>query len=192
MKLLIGLGNVGAQYAHTRHNIGFMILDHLANELGTTWRTETKFKATVAEVTLESGERVILAKPTTMMNLSGEAAQRLMQFYKIQPTDVWAVFDELDIPFGRLRIRTGGSGGGHQGVNSLIRHIGSGFVRARVGISLNNRAVEPSEVYVLKPFKPEEKAHLPELITGAADTLQAQLVHKVPSDTTFSLLSPSE
>ena len=88
-----------------------------------------------------------------MMNLSGEAVQRLMQFYKIAPADVWAVFDDVDVPFGRLRLRAGGgTSGGHQGVNSLIRHIGPDFLRARVGISLNDRTRESSEEYVLKPF----------------------------------------
>lgn len=190
MKLILGLGNIGSQYARTRHNIGFMVVDQLAEQLQATWRTETKFKAAITEATLESGERLILAKPHTMMNLSGEAAQRLMQFYKIQPAGVWAVFDELDIPFGRLRIRTGGSGGGHQGVNSLIRHIGANFIRVRVGISLNDRTKESSEVYVLKPFNPDEQARLPELITSASNILQTEIKREAPEDTTFSLLQP--
>lgn len=188
MKLLLGLGNVGAQYARTRHNIGFMVVDQLAQDLGATWRTESKFKADITEATLPDGQKVILAKPHTMMNLSGEAAQRIIQFYKLQPTDVWVVFDELDVPFGRLRIRLGGSGGGHQGVNSLMQHIGDKFLRARVGISLNNRAIEPSEVYVLKPFNPDEQTQLPAVITNAAAVLRDQLNLETPTESTFELL----
>ena len=187
MKLIVGLGNIGPQYAHTRHNIGFMIVNQLAVNLGATWKIEPKFKAEVA-TTEHNGQKIILAKPHTMMNLSGEAVQRLMQFYKVAPADVWAIFDELDIPFGRLRIRTGGSGGGHQGVNSLIQHIGAGFVRLRTGISLNDRAIEPSEVYVLKPFKPEEREQIPAVIASAANTIEHQLALENPEEATFNLL----
>jgi len=188
MKLLLGLGNIGTQYTRTRHNFGFMIVDQLAVNLGATWRTEAKFKADIAESQL-AGERLILAKPHTMMNLSGEAAQAIMQFYKISPPDVWAVFDDVDTPFGRLRLRVGGGGSGHQGVNSLIRHLGSDFVRVKAGISLNDRLVEPSEVYVLKPFKPDEQAQLPTIIEHAAAIIQQQLTATTPAETTSDLLS---
>src|SRR5689334_441798 len=132
MKLIVGLGNIGPQYAHTRHNVGFMVLGQMIEPLHAgPWRADAKFKAEVTEGRLadtggaNDDQRVILAKPHTMMNLSGEAVQRIMQFYKLQPADVWAVYDDVDTPFGRLRLRQGGgSGGGHQGVNSLIRHIG--------------------------------------------------------------------
>jgi PTH1 family peptidyl-tRNA hydrolase len=91
MKLILGLGNIGAQYAATRHNIGFMVLDELARNLGATWRTEAKLKADVATTEL-NGHKLLLAKPHTMMNLSGEAARRLMDFYKLEAADVWAIF----------------------------------------------------------------------------------------------------
>jgi PTH1 family peptidyl-tRNA hydrolase len=187
VKLIVGLGNVGATYTNTRHNIGFMIADQLARDLDATWKTESKFKAEIAPTEL-NGQKIILTKPHTLMNLSGEAVQRIMQFYKIPPTDVWAIFDELDVPFGRFRIRHGGGGGGHQGVNSLIQHIGADFVRFRTGISLNNRAKEPSEVYVLKPFASEEREHLPKLIAGAAELIRKQLAREKPEESTFSLL----
>jgi peptidyl-tRNA hydrolase, PTH1 family len=188
MKLLLGLGNLGDRYASTRHNLGFMIVDELARQLGATWRTETKFKADLAETQLADGGRLLLAKPHTMMNLSGQTAQKLAAFYKLAPDDVWAVYDELDLPFGRLRLRIDGSGGGHQGANSLIQHLGSNFTRARVGISLNNRSQESSEVYVLKPFNADEKAQLPHLIRTAADVLREQLAQERPAETTFDLL----
>lgn len=198
MKLLVGLGNVGSQYAKTRHNIGFMILDHLAAAHSATWRLEAKLKAEVATIELATETtatdtpqaphpKILLAKPQTMMNLSGEAIQRLVQYYKLTPADVWVIYDELDQPFGRLRIRTGGSAGGHNGVRSTIQHIGDAFVRVRVGISLNDRTREPSEVYVLKPFNPTEREQLPQLIANAAGVITRQLTQETPSDTTFEL-----
>ncbi|MDB5178869.1 MAG: peptidyl-tRNA hydrolase [Patescibacteria group bacterium] len=188
MKLVVGLGNIGAQYARTRHNIGFMVADQLAANLEVSWKLESKLKAEIATASLD-GEKILLAKPQTMMNLSGEAVQRIVQFYKLTPEDIWAVFDELDVPFGRLRIRRGGSGGGHQGVNSLIQHTGADFLRLRTGISLNDRAQESSEVYVLRGFNPDEREQLPKLITNAAKLIQDQLVRDAPEESTFDLLS---
>ncbi|MDF2461459.1 MAG: pth [Candidatus Saccharibacteria bacterium] len=187
MKLIVGLGNIGPRYARTRHNIGFMVVDRLAETLSATWKEESKLKAEIATAELE-GEKVILAKPQTMMNLSGEAIQRIMQFYKLAPADIWVAFDEIDVPFGRLRIRHGGSGGGHQGVTSTIRHIGDGFIRFRIGISLNDRNVEPSEVYVLKPFSAEEQEQLPTVVAAAAATIVRQLGAERPEETTFDLM----
>ena len=187
MKLIVGLGNPGPQYTRTRHNVGFMIADHLAGTLGATWKAETKLKSEIAAADLE-GKRLLLAKPQTYMNLSGEAVQRVVQLYKLTPADVWVIFDDVDVPFGRLRIRTGGSSSGHQGVKSLIQHIGPDFVRARAGISLNDRSRESSEEYVLKPFTPEEREHLPRVIESAATTIERQLAVGAPKETTFDLL----
>lgn len=187
MKLIIGLGNPGPQYARTRHNVGFMIADRLAETLGVTWKTESKLKSEVAAAEL-AGEKVILVKPQTFMNLSGEAAQRIMQFYKLAPSDVWVIYDDVDVPFGRLRLRTGGSSSGHQGVKSIIQHIGPNFVRARVGISLNDRSKESSEEYVLKPFNAEEREQLPRAIETAASTITDQFAQEAPEETTFDLL----
>ncbi len=182
MKLVVGLGNPGPQYAHTRHNLGFMVVDQLTANLAATWRNEAKFQAHIAD-----NKGLILAKPQTFMNLSGEAVQRLMQFYKIAPADVWVVCDDLDTPFGRLRLRSGGSDGGHQGLRSITQHIGPDFVRARIGISMNNRAVEPSESYVLKPFNPDERAQLSTVITAAVNVI-AENLETTPTESTFELL----
>lgn len=186
MKLVVGLGNVGAQYAKTRHNIGFMVVDKLADILESSWKSQAKFKADVAEAQI-GDERLILAKPTTMMNLSGEAVQKLMQFYKISPADVWVLFDDVDVPFGRLRLRRSGASG-QQGVRSIVQHIGTDFTRGRIGISLNDRSVEPSEVYVLRPFNIDEQAQLPTVIVQAAQTIAQQLSQPIPDDRTFDLL----
>lgn len=184
MKLIAGLGNPGPQFAHTRHNIGFMVVTQLAELLHAgSWRNESKFKAEVAQ-----SETAILAKPQTMMNLSGEAVQKLAHFYKISPADIWVIFDDVDTPFGRLRIRVGGSGSGHQGVNSTIAHIGPNFVRAKIGISLNDRNVEPSEVYVLKPFSADERERLPNVVSGAAELIADQTTAEPPAETTYDLL----
>lgn len=174
MILVAGLGNVGNRFAQTRHNIGFMVVDRLAAELGATWRQESKLKAFVATAELD-GLKLVLIKPTTLMNNSGQAVQRAVQFYKLAPTNVWAVFDDLDTDFGQRRVRLGGSAGGHQGVSSMIRHIGSDFNRLRIGISMNDRAAEPSEVYVLRVFTPTEQAELPAVIAAAIDQLKQLL-----------------
>lgn len=187
MKLVVGLGNIGSRYAKTRHNIGFMVADQLAADLAAPWRTESKFKAVLAETHL-GDETIILAKPHTMMNLSGEAVQKLMQFYKIHPHQVWVMFDDVDVPFGRLRIRQGGASG-QQGVRSIIQHTGPDFVRLRLGISLNDRSVETSDIYVLKPFSEQERPHLPKVIANAATIIQAQLIQPEPSESTFDLLA---
>ncbi len=187
MKLIVGLGNIGSQYGKTRHNIGFMIVDQLAKNLGATWKTESKLKAAVA-TTEFNGKKLLLAKPATMMNLSGEAIQRIMQHYKITPGNVWVVFDDVDVPFGRLRVRYGGGSGGHQGINSTIQHVGNQFIRFRTGISLNDRATEPSEVYVLKPFNHEEQAQLPAVISVAATVIEQQLTAGAPAESTFNLI----
>lgn len=187
MKLIVGLGNPGPQYARTRHNIGFMVIDMLGAINGAdNWKLEKKFKSEIIATEI-SGEKLILAKPQTFMNLSGEAVQALMQFYKITPDNVWVIFDDVDVPFGRLRLRSGGSSSGHQGVKSIIQHIGPDFIRARFGISLNDRSKESSEQYVLKPFNPEEQQVLDHLIWSAAANISAQLPADTIEETTFDL-----
>ena len=202
MKLVVGLGNVGKRYAHTRHNIGFMVVDTLLRSYKSApgssdnakiyglkvsdWKIESKLQAEVAKVELPDQE-IILAKPQTMMNLSGDAVQRLMQKYRLKPADVWVIYDDVDVNFGRLRLRQGASSG-QQGIRSITAAIGQDFVHARMGISLNDRAVEPSEVYVLKPFNEAEQANLPRVIAAAAGTLQDLLTRDTPEESTFDLL----
>ncbi len=180
MKLVVGLGNPGAVYAQPRHKIGFMVADELAKSRELFFSAESKFKAEVAR-----GEDLIIAKPQTFMNLSGGAIQALMHFYKLAPADVWVIFDDVDVPFGRLRIRVGGTSG-HQGIRSIIQHVGLDFVRVRVGISLNDRARERSEEYVLKPFNPDEREKLPHIITETVALVSRQ-IHTEPVDATYDL-----
>lgn len=203
MKLVVGLGNIGKRYAHTRHNIGFMVIEELLQRFKSgpdakdnakiygikvsDWKTEPKLQAEIAKIELVDQE-FILAKPTTMMNLSGAAVQRLMQKYRLGPAAVWVIYDDVDVPFGRLRLRRGSSSG-QQGVRSITAAIGSDFVHARMGISLNDRATEPSELYVLRPFSPDEQTELPQITAAAARTIQAQLSLDAPEESTFDLLA---
>lgn len=187
MKLVVGLGNPGSRYAATRHNAGWMVIDKIASLLEAKWRTESKFKAEIAEVEVGS-ERLVLAKPQTYMNLSGEAAQKLTKFYKLDSTDVWAIYDDMDVQFGRLRLRRGGGSAGHNGVKSLIAHLGEDFYRARVGIGQNDRQHLASDEYVLAPFLPEQRAHLDLLIPAAATRVLAQIELPTPEEVTVNLI----
>jgi PTH1 family peptidyl-tRNA hydrolase len=201
MKLVVGLGNVGKRYVHTRHNIGFMVVDELARQYAatasdasaqiyglrrTSWKLEPKLQAEVCKIELEDDE-IILAKPQTMMNLSGDAVQRLMQKYRLKPADVWVIYDDVDVDFGKLRLRLGATSG-QQGIRSITATIGSQFVHLRMGISLNDRLTEPSEVYVLKPFNDAEAARLTQVISRAAHTIREQLTLPAPADSTFDLV----
>lgn len=138
MKLIVGLGNPGEKYENTRHNLGFLVLDHLLKDLGTSkieWDSSNKLKSDIALFTLHK-EKVILAKPQTYMNNSGMAVQLLKDFYKVEPEDLWIVYDELDLPLGSIKIRFGGAAAGHHGVESIMEAIGTDkFWRYRLGIS---------------------------------------------------------
>lgn len=133
MKLIVGLGNPGSEYQDTRHNIGFMTIDKLAKELtseSVVWNTEEKFKALTAKV----GD-VLLVKPVTLMNGSGASISSIMHFYKLAPSDVWVIHDDMDLPIGKIRIRQKGSSAGHRGVESIIAGLKTDeFIRFRLGI----------------------------------------------------------
>ena len=132
MIILAGLGNPGAQYAKNRHNIGFMAVDAIQRRHAfSPWAK--KFKAEIAEGTL-AGEKVMLIKPQTFMNLSGESVGEAMRFYKLGPEDIVAIYDELDLLPGKARIKTGGGHGGHNGIKSLDAHCGLNYRRLRLGI----------------------------------------------------------
>jgi len=159
--LIVGLGNLGKQYAETRHNIGFRVVDEFATSQDfEPWVEKKDMKCHITKNTL--GEtRVFLIKPTTMMNLSGEAVQAVMQFYKIARQNTLVVHDELDIPFGQIRTRTGGSSAGNNGIKSIIQHIGEDFHRMRIGIQAES-PMEASD-FVLAKFSATEQSHLNEL-----------------------------
>ncbi len=152
--LLIGLGNPGKKYAHNRHNIGFMALDAIAEAYGaTSW--SKKFQGLIAEATIDQ-RKVLLLKPQTYMNLSGESVAEAMRFYKIPLSHVIAIHDELDLPLGKLRVKRGGGNGGHNGLKSLDAHLSPDYLRVRVGIGHPGDKDRVSD-YVLEDFKKAEK-----------------------------------
>jgi peptidyl-tRNA hydrolase, PTH1 family len=133
MKLVVGLGNPGSEYKQTRHNVGFRVVDKLASGLGWRW-SERRSRAILASGSIGL-EKVVLAKPTTFMNLSGQAVGELVRWYKIQPEDVLVVYDELDLPVGKVRLKARGRAAGHNGLNDIIHHLHTNnFPRLRIGI----------------------------------------------------------
>lgn len=152
MKLIIGLGNPGKLYEHTRHNIGFDIIDVLANKWGTPLN-QMKFNGMYASVHRPEG-KVILLKPLTYMNLSGECVRPLMDYFDINVEDIVVIYDDLDLETGKLRLRQKGSAGGHNGIKSLIQHLGTQeFDRIRVGVSRPPDRYEGSRLCAIKIFK---------------------------------------
>jgi PTH1 family peptidyl-tRNA hydrolase len=133
LRAIVGLGNPGAEYAATRHNAGFWFVDALANSQGASFRAERKFSGDTARVEV-AGADLVLLKPSTFMNRSGQSVQALAAFYKLAPAEILVVHDELDVPLGSARFKQGGGPGGHNGLRSLIEHIGPDFARLRIGI----------------------------------------------------------
>lgn len=160
---IAGLGNMGEKYAGTRHNIGFVCADAFAKSHEFDgWVEKRDFKCYLASKNL--GEtRVILCKPTTYMNLSGEAVQKVAHFYKLSPEQITVIHDDLDIPFGQIRIRSGGSDAGHNGIKSIIQHVGPEFGRVRIGIGGNKPDQMESSDYVLAKFSSGENQAMPDL-----------------------------
>lgn len=153
MKLIVGLGNPGRKYQNTRHNVGFLVVDAVAKRYNQDFRQE-KFKANYCEFSLK-GEKIILIKPLTFMNLSGESVVQFVNFYKIDNEDILVVSDDLNLPIGKLRIRKNGSSGGQNGINSIIQHLSSKeFPRLRVGIGKDPRIDTAS--YVLGKLDGQE------------------------------------
>jgi PTH1 family peptidyl-tRNA hydrolase len=172
MKLIIGLGNIGPAYDGTRHNVGFMLLDFFARADNLDWQTKDKFKATVAEGYI-GAEKVILLKPTTYYNLSGEAALAAKQFYKIDNADILVAHDELALPFGTLRTRIGGSDAGNNGLKSIIACVGPDVARIRVGIATDISAKQDAADFVISRFSHQERTQLADIQKHALDLIGA-------------------
>lgn len=172
MKLLIGLGNIGPHFDNTRHNVGFAALDAFAAAHGLEWHPKEKFKALVAEGVV-NGKKVILAKPTTYYNLSGEAARAIKDFYKLENSDIIVAHDELALQFGTVRTRQEGSDAGNNGIKSMVAHIGSDIARIRIGIANPELQTYDAADFVLGHFTHEEQAQLPTIIKHAHDAFDA-------------------
>jgi len=154
MKIFVGLGNPGAEYAKTKHNVGFMLADKLAEKLASdNWRE--KFNALVAE-TFFNGEKILIVKPQTFMNLSGEAVAPIANFYKICAEDLIVAHDDMDLPLGKIRLRPKGSGGGHHGIESIIKNLGEqNFPRVRIGVGRPPQNWTVNH-HVLSPFNQDD------------------------------------
>ncbi len=173
--LVVGLGNPGREYAGNRHNAGFLVADLLAGRIGARFSRHRKAVAEVAEGRLGVGvdaPRLVLAKPMTYMNLSGGPVAGLAQFYKVPADQIIAVHDELDIPYGQLRLKIGGGEGGHNGLRSMSRSLGTkDYVRVRFGIGRPPGRQDPAD-YVLSDFPPVERKELDFLVDRAADAVE--------------------
>jgi peptidyl-tRNA hydrolase, PTH1 family len=162
LKLFVGLGNPGKAYENTRHNVGFMIIDELAKQLNISL-DKAKFNGMFGMGTV-SGQKVILCKPLTYMNLSGECVRPLVDYYNIDIDEVIVIYDDLDLPTGKIRLRMKGSAGGHNGIKSLIQHLGTQeFKRIRVGIDRPKNGVKVTD-YVLGRFNEDEMPAINEAI----------------------------
>ena len=169
MKLIVGLGNPGKRYERTRHNLGFLIVDSIAKENEVALKRKL-CGALVGEFS-DQGERFLFVKPQTYMNRSGEPVKALLRRFHATANDVVVVYDDLDLPFGRIRIRSKGSAGGHRGVVSVMEELaGAPFYRVRVGIGRPAQGVDPVD-YVLQPFNAEESAALGAVISRAAEAV---------------------
>jgi PTH1 family peptidyl-tRNA hydrolase len=166
MYLIVGLGNPGASYARHRHNIGFMVIDALAGDISFS----KKFSGETASIT-RGGEKLILLKPTTFMNNSGQSVQAAMAFHKLKPEQILVIHDDLDLALGKLRIKQGGGHGGHNGLRDIDEKIGKDYWRLRMGIA-HPGDKEKVHSHVLSGFSKEEKPIIDPIIEGLADHLQ--------------------
>ena len=155
MKVIIGLGNPETRYNNTRHNTGFAVVDAIAKEASASFQTRDKFKAHVAETTI-SGEKVLLVKPLTFYNESGQSYRAIVDFYKLEPEDVLIIHDELSLPFGTVRNRVGGSDAGNNGIKSINTHGGDTTARIRVGVGNEHRTVMGDTDFVLGKLTKDE------------------------------------
>ncbi len=161
MKLIVGLGNLESRYGDTRHNVGFRMVSGYAAREGVEFKRKDKFRAEIAEIT--SGEKVLLAKPTTYYNLSGESVLLLMEFYKLAPEDVLIIHDELDLKFGIIRTRIGGSDAGNNGVKSVSHRCGDATCRLRIGVTSDEKGQMDDADFVLSKFSVSEQKKLAKL-----------------------------
>ena len=168
MKLIVGLGNPGAKYRGTRHNIGFAVLDELAARWQVSFES-APVDALIAKV--RGADEVLLAKPLTFMNASGEAVGALLRYYKIEIADLLVVVDDVQLPLGKLRARVRGSAGGHNGLKSIVAHVGDAFSRLRIGVGRGDPRRDLAD-HVLTRFDADEAAEVERVTARAADAAE--------------------
>lgn len=184
LSLIAGLGNPDPEYEGTRHNLGFLVADELASRFGARFK-RSKHEARVAEAR-DGDARVLLAKPQTFMNNSGRAIAALSRFYKVPNDRIIVVHDELDLPFGVVRVKFGGGAGGHNGVLSVTQSIGPDFVRVRLGIGRPSGRKDPVD-FVLEPFRKIEEPEVPAIVGSGADAVEMILREGLgPAQTEFN------
>ncbi|OEG00293.1 aminoacyl-tRNA hydrolase [Vulcanibacillus modesticaldus] len=171
MKIIVGLGNPGKKYEYTKHNIGFLTIDNLTKKIGENSMIKdiSKFNALITKIS-HNNQQVLLVKPLTYMNLSGEAVRPILDWYKIDIEDMIIIYDDLDLPLGKIRIREKGSAGGHNGMKSIIQNVGTDqFKRIRIGIDRKEEI--PVVDYVLTPFSAQEKTVIEKSINTVSDAI---------------------
>ncbi len=175
MKLIIGLGNPGEEYKKTRHNAGFLTVDALALKLqATSYKLQANFNAEVSEGIIDN-KKIILAKPQTFMNNSGQAVRAILDYYKIKPEDIVVIHDDLDILLGEYKISKNKNSGGHKGVQSIIDYLGTkDFTRIRIGIMTENKKT-PTEKFVLERFSKDEMKIIKGVIEEIINNISTQL-----------------
>lgn len=181
MKVILGLGNPRRKYERTRHNLGFLVVDRVAsgNRIAVNKR---KYHSLIGDWQ-KDGEKVLLVKPQTYMNHSGEAVRDLFRYLPVAVKDLVVIHDDLDLPFGRIRVRQKGGAGGHRGLLSILETLGEeGFFRIRVGIGRPPVGVVPTD-FVLQPFSQKEIAHLDQVLSKAADAVECLLTEGLPRAT---------
>lgn len=185
--LVVGLGNAGREYVKNRHNVGFMAIDRYreAHELS-EWIEKRDLQVYLASGNIGS-VRVLLIKPTTMMNKSGEAVQKVQQFYKVYNDDTLVLYDELDISFGTVRTRSGGSSAGHNGIKSLINQLGDDFGRIRIGIGPKEPTQMETADFVLQDFSKEQQGSLEKILREVSALIDERTVGPL-SDQTINVL----
>ncbi len=182
--LFTGLGNPGPKYQNTRHNVGFMVIDELI-ELTQAQKASSSFSGELYKF-----QDNFLLKPLTYMNLSGESVAKVAHFYKIPTTDIVVIHDDLDLPFGAIRIKRGGGHGGHNGLRSIDQHVGKEYIRIRIGIGKPQHKSEVAS-YVLSDFSSEEQQELPNIISHAAKTALALLQEPLEKVTSLYTIKKS-
>lgn len=177
MKLVVGLGNIGDKYCFTRHNAGFMVVDKFGYDNNVSFKEEKKLKCSFARF-IADGEEYMLIKPATYMNLSGEAIQLVMNYYKISLEDILIIYDDLSLDVGKMRFRANGSDGGHNGIKSIIKSLGTkDFARLKIGIG--PQPPIPSEAFVLQNFTPEQLELLKPVIKNATEAIPYYFINGI-------------
>lgn len=175
MKMIVGLGNPGKEYVQTKHNVGFMVIDKIAEELNTS--VEKRQCQAFTQVSTWDGEKILLVKPQTYMNLSGQSVMELLNYYKDKIDDILIIHDDLDLPTGQLRFKQGGGAGGHNGIKNIIAHLNSNdFDRLKIGIG---RGKGETKDYVLTPFAGIDKKLIEEAVIQSVEAVETWLHHGI-------------